>query len=137
MAQIVLDASVIAKLFLKEEGSDIAIRLKEGHVQGTMEILAPSLMRYELISALKSKNFSKNEIKLALEVVRDYGFSVIELDDRLFDKVAELSVDYNISAYDASYVALAEDTGVLLCTADGKMHGKVKKLDFVKPLSEF
>jgi predicted nucleic acid-binding protein len=137
MAQIVLDASVIAKLFLKEEGSDIAIRLKDGHVQGKIEILAPSLMKYELISALKSKKFSKGEIKLALEVVRDYGFSIMELDDGLFDKVAELSIDYNISAYDAAYIALAEDTGVILCTADGKMHGKVKKLDFVKPLSEF
>lgn len=137
MAQIVLDASVIAKLFLKEEGSDTAIRLKDGHVQGKIEILAPSLMKYELISALKSKNFSKNEIKSALEVVKDYGFSIIELDDELFDKVAELSFDYGISAYDAAYLALAEDLSVILCTADGKMHGKVKKLDFVKPLSEF
>jgi predicted nucleic acid-binding protein len=137
MAQIVLDASVIAKLFLKEEGSDMAIRLKDGHVEGKIEILAPSLMKYELISALKSKNFSKNEIQLALEVVRDYGFSIIALDDELFDKVAELSIDYNISAYDAAYIALAEDTGVILCTADEKMYGKVKKLDFVRLLSEF
>jgi predicted nucleic acid-binding protein len=137
MAQIVLDASVIAKLFLKEEGSDIAVRLKDDHVEGRIEILAPSLMKYELISALKSKNFSKNEIKLALEVVKDYGFSTIELDDELFDKVAEIACDYNVSSYDASYIALAEDLGVILCTADGKMHGKVKKLDFVKPLGEF
>jgi len=137
MAQIVLDASVVAKLFLKEEGSAIAIRLKDGHVEGKIEIVAPSLMKYELISALKSKNFSKNEIKLALEVVRDYGFSIMELDDALFDKVAELSIDYNLSAYDAAYIALAEDTGVILCTADEKMHGKVKKLGFVRLLSEF
>ncbi|MDE1865815.1 MAG: type II toxin-antitoxin system VapC family toxin [Candidatus Micrarchaeota archaeon] len=137
MAQIVLDASVIAKLFLKEEGSDTAIRLKDGHVEGKIEILAPSLMKYELISALKSKHFSKNEIKLASEVVRDYGFSVIELDDQLFDRVAELSIDYNISAYDASYLALAEEAAALLCTADEKLLSKAKKLPFVKPLSAF
>jgi predicted nucleic acid-binding protein len=136
MVQIVLDASVIAKLFLKEEWSDAAIRLKDSHIEGKIEVTVPSLLKYELMNALRYKNFAKEEIKEALEVVRDYGFSIIELDDRLFDKVAELSVDYNISVYDAAYIILAEDTGALFYTADKKVLLKVKKLKFVKHLSE-
>lgn len=137
MDQLVLDASVIAKLFLKEKGSDIAIKLKDMHVKGEIEIIAPSLLKYELINILKYKNFTKTEIKEALEVIRDYGFSIIELWDTLFDKAAELSTDYNISAYDASYVALAKDADTQLCTADQDLLDRVPKLKFVRHISEF
>lgn len=137
MDQIVADASVIAKLFLEEEWSGVAIRLKDSHVIGKIEVIAPSLLKYELMNTLRYKNFAKNEIKEALETIRDYGFGIIELDDLLLDRVAELSVNYNISIYDAAYIALAEDTDALLYTADGKMLLKVKKLKFVKHMSEF
>ena len=53
MDQLVLDASVIAKLFLKEKGSDIAIKLKDMHVKGEIEIIAPSLLKYELLPIMK------------------------------------------------------------------------------------
>ncbi len=137
MDQLVLDASVMAKLFLDEEGSDKAIELKDRHVKGEIEIMAPSLLKYELINALKSKRFSKNQIKDALEVVRDYGFSVVDPEDAVFDEAIELVSDYNISSYDASYVALAKGLETEMCTADQKLLDKIPKLKFVKHLKEF
>ena len=137
MEQIVLDTSVVAKLFLKEELSSNAIRLKDKHIKGEIEIVAPSLLKYELINALKSKRFTKVEIKEALEAVRDYGFSIVDPEDQALDNAAALAVDYNISSYDASYVALAKDLESELCTADGKLVEKASRLNFVKHLSEF
>lgn len=66
-------ASVIAKLFLGEDGSDIAIRMKGRHVYGAIEVMAPSLVLYELINVLKCKRFSGGEIKMALEAINGYG----------------------------------------------------------------
>ena len=136
MEQVVLDASIIAKLFLKEEGSDTAIKLKDRHVRGEIEITAPSLLKYELINLLKNAHFSRDEICDALKAIRDYGFSVIELSDELFDSAAELSVNHSITSYDAAYVALAKDIDTLLYTADRKLLLKVKDLKFVKHLAE-
>lgn len=136
MVQVVLDASVLAKLFLEEDGSDAAAGLKDSHVEGKIEIVSPSLAKYELMNVLRYKGFTKEEIKEALEAIRAYGFYMTEFDDALFDRTAELSVDHNISVYDASYIALAEDTGALLYTSDKKLLLKVKKLKFVKHLGE-
>lgn len=137
MDQLVLDASVVAKLFLKEEWSGKAIGLKDRHVKNEIEIVAPSLLKYELMSALRSKGYSKNEIKDALEAIRDYGFSVIDLEDTVFDDAAELMTNYNVSSYDASYIALAKDLETHMCTADQNLLDKVPKLKFVKHLKEF
>lgn len=138
MAKLVADASVIAKLFLDEEGSGIAIKLKDEHIDDKIELIAPTLLKYEIISALKSKRFSKDEIKEALEAIDDYGFSIILPNGVLFNRIAEIAVDINVSAYDASYMALAESMGCLFCTADGKLVTRAKeKLKFVKHLKEF
>ena len=137
MAQIVLDTNVVAKLFLKEEWSEVAVAIKSAHIQNEVEAVVPSLLKYELISALKSKGFKKEEIKEALEVIRDYAFSIVELNDFVFNKVADFAEDYNISAYDAAYVALAHHMGIVFYTADDKLLLKVKKLNFVKHLKAF
>ena len=137
MDQIVLDTSVIAKLFLEEEWSDIAIKIKDAHVQGKIEIAAPSLAKYELINALKYKNFGKEEIKDALEVIRDYAFLIVEPSDLVINKTADFSMDYGITAYDATYVAFANQLGKTLYTADNKMLLRVKKLNFIKHLTSF
>lgn len=137
MDRIVLDTNVVAKLFLKEEWSDVAVTIKDNHIQNKVEVVTAPLLKYELISALKSKNFNKEEIKEALEVIRDYGFYVVELNDLVFNKIADFVEEYDISAYDAAYVALAHYMGVVFYTADNKLLLKVKKLGFVRHMKEF
>lgn len=137
MAQVVLDTSVIAKLFLKEEGSEIAIAFKDNHIKGKIDIMMPTLVKYELINTLKYKGFTKQEIVEALEVVKDYGFLVMEPNDAVVNKIAEISVDYDISAYDATFIAFAHDIGTVLYTADRKLLTKVKAIKFVKHFNEF
>ncbi len=137
MDRIVLDTNVIAKLFLKEEWSDIALKIKDAHVDGKIEVTLPSLTKYELINVLKYKSFEKEEVREALEVISDYAFSMIEPNDIVVNKIVDFSADYDISGYDATYVALANHIGAPFYTADDKMLRKVKKLDFVKHLSGY
>src|ERR1700684_4195091 len=98
MAQVVLDTSVIAKLFLKEDGSEVAIAIKDHHIKGKIDIVMPSLVRYELVNLLKYKGFKKHEIVEALEVINDYGFLILEPDDAVIKEIARICVDYDISA---------------------------------------
>lgn len=137
MEQVVLDANVVVKLFVKEEYSDFALRLKDSYLAGKIDIAINSLMRYEFINVLKYKNFSSSEIKLALLAIDDYGFQVEEFSDKIADLTSDLAVGYNITSYDASYVALASFLGCDLYTADAKLINKVSRLSFVKHIKEF
>jgi predicted nucleic acid-binding protein len=137
MAQVVLDTSVVAKLFLKEEGSEIAIAFKNSHIKGEIDIVMPPLVKYELMNTLRYKGFTKQEIIEALEVIRDYGFLILELEDMVINKVAEISVDYDISAYDATFIAFAHDISATMYTADRKLLKKVNEIKFVKHFGEF
>ena len=118
MEQVVIDTNVVIKLFLKEEYSDFALKLKDSYLAGKTEIVVNSLMKYEFINVLKYKKFSSAEIKLALRAMADYNFQIEELSDPIADLTSDLAVEYNLSSYDASYVALASFLGYNLYTAD-------------------
>jgi predicted nucleic acid-binding protein len=51
--KIVVDASVAVKWFVEEEFSDLALKLRDMHVNGLVDLVAPSLMPYEVLNALK------------------------------------------------------------------------------------
>lgn len=50
---MVLDASVILKWFLEENGSNKALKIKESHVAGTSTITTPDIVIYEVGNALR------------------------------------------------------------------------------------
>ncbi len=137
MEQVVIDTNVVVKLFIKEEHSVSALKLKDSYLAGNVDIIVNSLMKYEFINVLKFKRFSAEEIMLALKAIDDYGFQVEELSSEAASFTSDLAVKYNISSYDASYVALASLLGCKLYTADGKLIKKVGNLKFVKHIKEF
>ena len=137
MLQVVLDTSVVAKLFLDEPYSEKALDIKDKHLGGELEVMAPSLLKYELINTLIYKRFTSEEVNEAIEVITDYGFSFVELDSVTFNRIAELSVKYGITAYDAAYVAIGSLSNADVYTADEKLLEKVKKLNFVKHIRDY
>ena len=137
MEQVVIDTNVVVKLFIKEENSDSALKLKDSYLAGKIDITVNSLMKYEFINVLKYKRFSTEKIILALKAIDDYGFQVEELSSEVAALTSDLAVKYNISSYDASYVALASLLGCKLYTADGKLIKKLGNLKFVRHIKEF
>ena len=131
MKRAVIDASVVLKWYLvDEEYSGKAIGLLDKYLSNEIEILAPSLLEYELIKGLIiAQKRGRVEEEKILEAVN--GF--ISLEIRLknlslfYPKVLEYSRVYNWSVYDASYLALADKEGIILITADGELYDAVKK----------
>lgn len=116
---IVADASLIACLAIRDERTDLA----EAVCAADAVWAAPSLWRSEMRSALmKYYNYGLMGFEsmmiswhLAEEVVGGREFAV---EAR---KVLELAVRSKCSAYDCEYVALAEELGVPLVTADKQL----------------
>ena len=133
--ELVLDASVIIKWFLKEKLSGEALEYQEQHLEGVVSLVAPSLLPFELINVLCTKSILNLEAVLGVANVFYFtGITEYFLTKELAHATAKLSKKYEISAYDAAYVALAQSLGCQFITADRKLYQKVKSLKLVKLL---
>lgn len=133
----VVDASVILKWYLSdEEYSQKAIGLLDKYISNKLDFVAPSLLEYEvmngLIIAQKRGRVEEEKILTAID-----GFVNLEIKlknlSSLYQRVIHYCKVYNFSAYDASYLSVAEEQGVSMITADERLYNMVKKdLKWVK-----
>ena len=122
----VLDASVVLKWFVDEEGSDRALDIRREFIEGKREIAAPDLLIYEMSNVLSlHPGFAENEVILAMHSIWDIGISIVTPTKSLIERTIKLSKQYGITAYDSSYIALAEELGYDFLTADAKLLKKI------------
>lgn len=131
MKRIVIDASVVLKWYLADEGySQKALSILDKYVSNEIDILAPSLLEYEVINGLIiAKKRGRIQEKKILTAIN--GFMILEIElinlSLYYPQVVHYCKIYNRSAYDASYLALADDEGISLVTADKGLYNVAKK----------
>ncbi len=115
---IVLDASVLVNLLADDGGDGERARA----AVGDQELAAPDLINVEVASVLRrhwlAKSLSARRFAAALEDLADLPvdrYPTLPLMGRVYELRA------NASAYDATYVALAEHLGCDLLTADRRL----------------
>jgi len=126
----VIDASLVLKWYLSdEEFGETSLRLLQRYLDGDVEFLAPTLLEYEVLNALvyaqRKGRIEPESISLALEGFFDLGMELAPVTD-LFPRILFFCQTYKCTAYDSSYLALAEAEGVDLITADRKLFDAVK-----------
>lgn len=135
MQKIVIDASIVTKWFISEEYSDIAIKIRDCFVEGKLDLLAPDLLSYEVVNALKySKLFPVTDLKDAVAALDNYGITLIPFKGEFAQKATEIAVKYDITIYDAAYIGLAVFLDIHVYSADKKLISKVSK-DFKEDIS--
>jgi predicted nucleic acid-binding protein len=141
LKQFVLDASVILKWFLSdEEYSQKALGLLYQYISSELEILAPSLLEYEvangLLIAQKRGRIKEENIIKAIEGFMDLEIKLKNLS-HFHPRVMHYCKVYHLSVYDASYLATADVEGVTMITSDAGLHNAIKKdLKWVKWLGD-
>jgi len=138
-AGYVLDASVIVKWFLhhQEADRDRAIALREMHISGRSKIYIPRLALLEILNAIRFNSKADEETgEAALQALEDLHLESKGGDADIFRKANAIAWAYKITIYDALYVALADQVGFPLITADEKMIKKLKSHSIVVPLRE-
>ena len=130
---IILDASVIVKWFSEEEHTDIALEIRERIRIGKEKVIVPDLLLYELANALKyNPNFDASDVSDALTSIFDMDINIVTPIPETINSAIKLGFQYNITVYDAFYIALARETELIYITADKRLCERVNNLNFVR-----
>jgi predicted nucleic acid-binding protein len=115
----VIDDSALVMALTDVDPIGVALRARLHDVES---LNAPTLLEYELLSALFGMRRGGKLIDVQVErAINSYKLVNI-IHHRMFDfwkRAQELS--YNLSAYDAQYVALAEALDLPLITCDARI----------------
>ena len=113
---------VVVKWFIEEKHSDKALGLRDRYINLEIELLAPELLPYEVLNALRySKLFTLQEMRNIAQAVNLYGFKLYPLTGELAELTVEVAYANGLTIYDASYLALAIKNKTKLYTADKKL----------------
>jgi predicted nucleic acid-binding protein len=119
----VVDASVAAKWVIEEEHSEKAVLLL-----GYDTLLAPGHWRAEAANALWAKvTYAELAPAEAEERLRELMRApIVETPiDRLMPRAFNIGIALSTTIYDSLYVALAEESGAPMVTADERLIRKV------------
>ena len=136
-----VDASVVIKRFLNEQLSERATALLAAAADPErLALHAPDLLYVECMNVLwKHVRRGALDRSLAREHVWSAATLRIALTStkELAPETLALAIEHDISAYDASYVALARSLGCELITADQRLVNKLSPpLRFVRWLGD-
>ena len=129
---IVVDASVVTRWYLNEEWTEYALDLRSDYQKGKLRLVAPYLIYYEVGNALRfSSDLTQADIIEALTAFLKTQMNIIYFDEELIGKITEIAFLNNITIYDSTYCAIAEEYGYKLITGDEKLRKKVNKPYFL------
>ncbi|MDO8515481.1 MAG: type II toxin-antitoxin system VapC family toxin [bacterium] len=124
MTTLILDSSVIIKWvkFQNEESVETALSYYERMKKNEIKVIVPDLILYE-ISNFASRDLQENRSQWE-EMINNLFTPPLEIilpDSYLIKSILEITSIHKVSAYDASYLALAKRYNSKLVTADKKL----------------
>lgn len=125
----VIDASVAVKWFSEEEGSDRALKLRDGHIDGKLSLVAPELILYEVTNALRFKPlFDSSKVSRAFHDLIEFQLELVPLTEDLLKASVDLAFRQGTTLYDSVYLGLGGMMEVDVVTADKRFYSRCSKL---------
>lgn len=126
----VLDANVALKWVLSESDSDKSIRIRDAFVKGIHELICPDVFLGEVGHSLT--RMERRGLIQPAEGVRMFSdilatLPVLHPSLPVSARAYEISSDARHGFYDCLYVALAEQEGCALLTADQRLIAKLQR----------
>ncbi len=135
--KMVLDSSVLAKLFIKEESSDSAIELMEKGDIYNLEFISSDLVVYEIGNTIyKNIKGRKKDGRPYIELVFLLNIELIPIDRTLAKEAMLQSQKNNITFYDGVHVALSKLNDAILVTLDKELIRKIKTARSIDAIME-
>lgn len=125
MKTLVIDASVVIKWVVEEDGTELALALRH-----ETRLIAPDLLVPECANILwkkvQRKELSKDEALLAARLLQSAEIELVPA--RAFMEIAtRIAIELDHPAYDCLYLGLAVDNDCQLVTADERLVNKIRQ----------
>lgn len=133
---LVVDASIVVKWFVQEDGTEAALRL----VDRAPHLLAPELLRLEVANTLwrkfRRREIDRVDVEESLQALEGGVPKLIPIAEHVAAaQVIMLELDHPI--YDCLYMALAEAADAVLVTDDRRLRARTAGTRFetrIQPL---
>ncbi|MDZ8222884.1 MULTISPECIES: type II toxin-antitoxin system VapC family toxin [unclassified Nostoc] len=120
----VVDTSVCIKYFISDPLTPKVNQLFDHLANPQTEMFVPDLFYIECANALwkyvRARMYTGAEVQADLATLKAFPLGVVSTADLMADAVM-IALNYGISAYDGSYVALSHQACASLLTFDGKL----------------
>ena len=114
-----VDSSVACKWFAPEKHSAQALELLGAHIDGRLRLVAPDLICYEVLNALRyHPGLSSADVKNSPRYLLDLQLTLIRPTVAMLELAADFAIREGVTIYDACYAALAESRDCILVTDD-------------------
>jgi predicted nucleic acid-binding protein len=125
MDKIILDTSVLIKLFSEDEKDAVSEKLLSRLVSQTLSLIIPEAAVFELVNALKlSKKVNRKLMNEIIESLLEINPRIIHFSQELINKSLDSMYYSDLTIYDTLFITIAEIEKVPLLTADYKHHTK-------------
>ena len=135
MSTYVLDTSVVIKWFNQknELHTRQARKIFDDLQSEKINILIPDLLLVELLNALMiGKKTPIEEANLAVKTLFASTINIVELTLPVLLQTSLVIKQYNLTSYDAYFLALAQYEKCTLVSDDQKAHGKIDSVMMLK-----
>ena len=124
--RVVMDASALIKWFIVEEESKECRILRDLHIKSEIEIYTCDLALIEIANALRYiPGLTVNDVVNSIEALRLLEIKFID-SNKIINNSIRIAYEFNLTVYDALYMALAEEINAPLITYDKELLAKFK-----------
>jgi predicted nucleic acid-binding protein len=136
---VVLDTSVVIKWFRRyEELREQALELRQAYLDGHLLIHVPDLLIYEIANVLRYKpDMNQGKVQQVLQSLFDMGIVINRIGPKVIGRAVEIAYSYDVTVYDAAFVALAKRLEADFITADEKLIQKLHNVPYVHHLADY
>jgi len=127
----VVDTSAVLRLFIPDGPiPDGLEKFFRGVETGSNTAIAPELLMVEALSVVIKKQrrneLSPDEATALISLLKQMPIRYSR-DHSLLTSTHKIALETGLSAYDALFLALAQERGATLFTADNKLHSEAEK----------
>ena len=131
---MIIDASIALRAFFPGERQSQAQALIRDHVSGHVQLIAPTLLLYEFTNAvLQAARRSRITDEAGEAILSSFEGLGIVMEPVTWQQMLPFARQFDRSAYDAAYLALAKSRQEPLITGDLRLYNAVHDhLDWVR-----